>query len=56
MFNVVDKLRDKTIETVEEKGEINKQEAFDIIATHILLCTKEWKSSAIFNDGSYIEF
>lgn len=43
MFNVVDELRDKTIEAVEENGEINKQEAFDIIATHILLCAEELK-------------
>lgn len=41
MFNRIDELRDEAIEA--EEGKVDKAEAFDIIATHIMLCAEELK-------------
>lgn len=41
MFNKIDELRDEAIEA--EKGKVDKAEALDIIATHIMLCAEELK-------------
>lgn len=46
MFNKIDELRDEAYEAMEvEEGKVDKTEALDIIATHIMLCAEELKKA-----------
>lgn len=45
MFNIIDELRDEAKEAEECK--VDKTEALDIIATHIMLCAEELKKKQV---------